>query len=135
MEMSSATMDMEYGALLQNEQPRVVHDESLNQRFIERIGVLDANFDKLSTGERELYDLLLVLVQHYEKRTYKIRAASPLEVLRELMDGNGLRNKDLVGIFATESIVSEVLSGKRPLTVDHIRKLAERFNVSPAVFI
>ena len=50
------------------------------------------------------------------------------------MDANNLRQKDLVPIFGTESIVSEVLHGKRQLTVEHIEKLSQRFNLSPAVF-
>lgn len=45
-----------------------------------------------------------------------------------------LRQKDLVPIFGTESIVSEVLHEKRALSVHHIVGLSQRFNVSPAVF-
>jgi plasmid maintenance system antidote protein VapI len=60
--------------------------------------------------------------------------ASPIEVLKTLMDANDLRQKDLVPIFGTESIVSEVLHQKRALTVNHIIGLSQRFNVSPAVF-
>lgn len=70
----------------------------------------------------------------FEKRTYKIRSATPIEVIEELMAANDLKNKDLVGIFATESVVSEVLRGKRSLTVEHIKRLSERFNFSPAIF-
>jgi len=50
------------------------------------------------------------------------------------MDQHGLLQKDLTDIFATPSIVSEVLSGKRELNKDHIRRLAERFRVSPELF-
>jgi HTH-type transcriptional regulator/antitoxin HigA len=55
-------------------------------------------------------------------------------MIRHLMDVNGLRQKDLVDVFGTESIVSDVLSGRRDLTKDHIKRLSERFSVSPAVF-
>jgi HTH-type transcriptional regulator / antitoxin HigA len=51
-----------------------------------------------------------------------------------LIEGTNLKQKDLVPIFKTESIVSEVLKGKRKLTVEHIQKLGEFFNISPAVF-
>ena len=61
-------------------------------------------------------------------------AQHPLEVLRTLMDANDLRQKDLVPIFGSESIVSEVLHKKRGLNKTHIEKLSKRFNVSPAVF-
>jgi HTH-type transcriptional regulator/antitoxin HigA len=54
--------------------------------------------------------------------------------LEELMEANGLKQEDLVGIFGTPSIISEVLNGKRKLTTDHIRKLSHRFHVSPELF-
>jgi HTH-type transcriptional regulator/antitoxin HigA len=49
-------------------------------------------------------------------------------------DANGLRQKDLASIFGSESVISEVLSGKRDITKAHIEKLSKRFNISPAVF-
>jgi len=55
-------------------------------------------------------------------------------VLEELIAANELKQKDLLDIFGTPSIVSEVLSGKRKLTTDHIRKLCRRFHVSPELF-
>lgn len=51
-----------------------------------------------------------------------------------LIEESSVRQKDLVPIFKTESIVSDVLKGKRKLTVEHIQKLGEFFNVSPAEF-
>lgn len=134
MEMSTATA-LDYGALILEAKPRVVHDEATNREFVARLEGLDSRWDHLSTGERELHELLVLLIQDFEKKTYKVRSSTPIEVLQELIEANGLRNKDLVGIFATESIVSEVLSGKRPMTVEHIRRLSERFNVSADVFI
>ena len=60
--------------------------------------------------------------------------AKPLEVLQFLMDQHGLLKKDLADIFGTPSIVSEVLSGKRELNKDHIKRLSRRFHVSPELF-
>jgi HTH-type transcriptional regulator/antitoxin HigA len=51
------------------------------------------------------------------------------------MRANNLKQKDLVDVFGTPSIVSEVLSGKRQLTTEHIRRLTHRFHVSPEAFI
>jgi len=44
-----------------------------------------------------------------------------------------LKQKDLVDIFGTPNIISEVLNGKRNFTTEHIRKLG-RFHVSPEIF-
>jgi antitoxin component HigA of HigAB toxin-antitoxin module len=54
----------------------------------------------------------VLIIQDFEKRTYKIPAATPIEVIEELMAANNLKNKDLVGIFATESAVSEFSMAK-----------------------
>jgi HTH-type transcriptional regulator/antitoxin HigA len=50
------------------------------------------------------------------------------------MEAHKLRQKDLVDVFGTESIVSDVLNGKRNLTKEHIRRLSTRFHVSWSVF-
>ncbi|MEH1795280.1 helix-turn-helix domain-containing protein [Nostoc sp.] len=55
-------------------------------------------------------------------------------MLQALIAEFDLRQKDLIPIFKTESIVSEVLSGQRKLTVRHIAGLAEFFRISPAAF-
>ena len=47
---------------------------------------------------------------------------------------NDLKQRDLVNIFGTPSIISEVINGKRKLTTEHIRKLSQRFHVSPELF-
>ncbi|PYP86322.1 MAG: transcriptional regulator [Candidatus Angelobacter sp. Gp1-AA117] len=130
----SAAYAMSYPTLLSEIQPEVVHDETLNEKFIGVLRDLDGRWDSLSGDERKLHELLVLIIQDFEKRTYKVDAATPIDVIEELMAANNLKNKDLVGIFPTESVVSEVLSGKRGLTVEHIKRLSERFNVSPAVF-
>jgi HTH-type transcriptional regulator/antitoxin HigA len=87
------------------------------------------------TSEEEKYaEVLMTLIEAYEEDRHAIPDAPPVEVLRTLMDANDLRQKDLVPIFGTESIVSEVLHKKRALNKSHIEKLSKRFRVSPAVF-
>lgn len=123
-----------YPELLSKTRPEVVHDEALNEHFIAMLRELDEQWENLSTDEKKLYELLVLIIQDFEKRTYKIRAATPIEIIEELMAANDLNPKDLVGIFANEHAVSEVLDGKQSLSVEHIKRLSERFNVSPAVF-
>jgi HTH-type transcriptional regulator / antitoxin HigA len=57
-----------------------------------------------------------------------------VEVLVELMSANDLRQKDLALLLGSESVVSEILSGKRELNKHHIEKLSKRFKVSPELF-
>ena len=87
------------------------------------------------TPEEEKYaEVLITLIEAYEEEHHSIPDASPVEVLRALMDAHDLRQKDLVPVFGSESIVSEVLNKKRGLNKTHIERLSKRFHVSPAVF-
>jgi len=100
------------------------------------LSVLDKLTSKANpTSEEEKYaEVLITLIEAYEEEYHSIPDASPVEVLRTLMDANGLRQKDLVTIFGSESIVSEVLNKKRDLNKTHIEKLSKRFHISPAAF-
>jgi len=87
------------------------------------------------TSEEEKYaEVLMTLIEAYEEEHHPVPDASPIDVLRALMDAHNLRQKDLVSIFGSESIVSEVLHRKRDLNKSHIEKLSKRFRISPAVF-
>jgi HTH-type transcriptional regulator/antitoxin HigA len=78
--------------------------------------------------------LLGILIHDYEERHVSISDLFGVELLKALIDELGLKQKDLVPIFKTESIVSAILSGKRKFTVDYIEKLAEFFQISPSAF-
>ncbi|MCU1309654.1 MAG: putative transcription regulator containing domain [Candidatus Angelobacter sp.] len=131
--MSTAIMD--YQPLVSEVQPKVIHDEQMNLKFISILEKLDSRWDTLFTAEKEIHELLTLLIETYERKHYPLRAATPIEALTELMQANELKQKDLVGVFETTSVVSEVLSGKRPMTVEHIRRLSKRFRVSADLFI
>ena len=87
-----------------------------------------------SREEVEAIDLLTLLVERYEEEHYRLPEASPIEVLRFLLEQHGLKQRDLAADLGGESVVSEVLSGKRKLNATHIELLSKRFHVSPAVF-
>jgi len=87
-----------------------------------------------TTAQVEAIELLTLLVERYEEEHFAIPNASPADVLRFLLDQHGLRQRDLAAELGGESVVSEVLSGKRKLNAAHIEQLSKRFHVSPAVF-
>ena len=90
---------------------------------------------RLAELERHLrqHGCALTLIEAYEEEHHSIPDAGQWKSFT-LMDANDLRQKDLVPIFGSESIVSEVLHKKRELNKTHIEKLSKRFHVSPAVF-
>ena len=81
-----------------------------------------------------LLDTLGTVIHAYEEEYVPMPAVDGAAMLRFLMEEHGLSQADLPEI-GSQSVVSELLSGKRSLNVRQIRALAARFNVSPAVFM
>jgi HTH-type transcriptional regulator/antitoxin HigA len=133
--MSATAVRAEYAALLSSTLPSVIRSEAENERCIRLLEELDRKGKRMTAAERRMADLLTLLIENFEEKHYALKAASPVEVLNELMQVNGLKQKDLVNVFGTPSIVSEILHGKRQLTTKHIRQLSRQFHVSPEVFI
>ena len=88
----------------------------------------------VTRAEEKLIELLAVLIEDFEAKHAPLPEAPPVAIIRHLMEAHDLRQKDLVDVFGTESVASEVLRGKREITKEHIKRLSARFGVSPAVF-
>ncbi len=83
----------------------------------------------------DLLDLVGQLVEDYESSRHVIRDAAPNEVLRFLLDQHNLKQRDLSTEIGGQSVVSEILHGKREINARQAKALAIRFGVSPAVFL
>jgi len=132
--MSTLTVSPAYTALLARVPPRVIRSDEQNEEYIAALYELEQRHERWSEAEAELADLLTLLIEDYEEKSYKLPKASPLEVIAFLMEQHGLKQKDLMDVFATPSIVSEVMNGRRELNKEQIRRLSERFRVSPELF-
>jgi HTH-type transcriptional regulator/antitoxin HigA len=75
------------------------------------------------------------LIEAYERRRWPRRMPSLPELLTYLMEQHGLSRADLVPLLGTASRVSEVMTGKRELSMSMIRKLRERFHISADLLI
>ena len=99
---------------------------------------LNELLDEIGTDETHplysLLDTLGTLIQAYEEEHHPLPEAKGTDALRYLMDEHNLKQTDLPEI-GSQGVVSEVLNGKRELNIRQIRALAERFNVSTAVFV
>lgn len=132
--MRTSPGELIYERLLVRVPPKVIRSEEENEYFIEELRRLEEYEPEWGEAERGFADLLTLLIEDFEERRYSLPRASPVAALEFLMDQHGLKQKDLINVFGTPSIVSEVLGGKRELNREHIRKLSERFRVSPEVF-
>jgi HTH-type transcriptional regulator/antitoxin HigA len=113
--------------------PRVIHSDEELAEYTAALFDLTAKSDP-TPEEEEAIELLTLLVDRYETQRYPLPDVEPAEMLRFLLDQNGLSQRDVATELGSESTVSLVLSGKRPLNRDHIARLSDRFHVSPAVF-
>ncbi|MBW4489561.1 MAG: transcriptional regulator [Trichocoleus desertorum ATA4-8-CV12] len=122
-----------YMELLQSFPPRPIKSEA---EMLAAQTVIDSLIDRgeLTPDEQDYLNLLGTLVYEYEQTQELIPDIYGVELLKVLIEEQDLRQKDLVPIFKTESIVSDILKGRRKLTVNHIKGLAEFFHVSSAVF-
>jgi HTH-type transcriptional regulator/antitoxin HigA len=107
-----------------------------------QLDAAQAVVDELVGRERdaaeELYlDLLGTLIYAHEQAHVEIPEVSGVHLIRALMTERGLTQRDLVraGIFATPSVASEVIAGRRALTTDQVRGLASYFRLPADLFL
>lgn len=104
--------------------------------YTKALNRLETIFDaKAGTSESDEADVLALLVDEYEKIHFPIATPDPIEAIKIRMEEMQLKQIDLVDEIGGKSRVSEILNRKRKLTVEMIRKLSLRLNLSPEVFI
>jgi HTH-type transcriptional regulator / antitoxin HigA len=92
---------------------------------------LEEIFDaKPDTHESDELEILGLMVDDYENKHYPIEAPDPIEAIKIRMEEMNLKQVDLIPEIGGKSRVSEILNRKRRLTVDMIRKLGNRLNLS-----
>lgn len=124
-----------YGALLMSALPQVIENEAELERAEEIINRLLSKGENLSPEEEKLLDLVSDLIEKYEDEHYPFPDVSPNEVLKFLMEQRDLKQTDLLQVFGSSGITSEVVNGKRSISKAQAKKLAEFFKVSVELFI
>ena len=87
------------------------------------------------TSESDEADILALLIDDYENQYYPIEAPDPIEAIKIRMEEMDLKQKDLAPELGGKNRVSEILNKKRKLTVDMIRKLADKLKLSASILI
>ena len=103
------------------------------QKALKRLEII---FDAaVGTQDSDEADLLGLMIDDYEKKNYPIETPDPIEAIKIRMEEMQLKQIDLVNEIGGKSRVSEILNRKRKLTVEMIRKLTTRLNLSPGLLI
>ena len=124
-----------YGRLLARKLPAVIRTEEENERLIGELEQMEQRHDELTPEEREYSELVTVLIEAFENANYAIDGSTPDSRLRSLMEEHGLRQRDLLDVFGSRGIASEVVSGKRAISKAQAKKLAELFHVPADLFL
>jgi HTH-type transcriptional regulator / antitoxin HigA len=123
-----------YSQLVAEVTPKVIETEDEYAQFLavaERL-----TFKKDQTPEESaLYDLVTMLVETYEAQHYSIDESSPSEVLLHIIESSGIDMVDLIDVFGSSEILTQVLAGTQSININQANALADRFKLSPEIFI
>lgn len=131
----TSTINLEiYSNLLTKTLPKVIETETEYEQTLTKVEQLI--FAKNNTPEElNLLKLLVLLVEEYEAENYPLEIAKPHEILQHLMESNNIRQADLVGIIGSRGVISEVVNGKRSISKNQAKAIAQFFQVSAELFI
>ncbi|HBZ15557.1 MAG TPA: transcriptional regulator [Pantoea sp.] len=102
------------------------------QDYKEALRIVEPMFDNepvLGSPESDLFEVMCLLIEHYESKHYPIAPPDPIEAIKFRMDQMGLTAKDLAPAIGRQNRVYEVLNRKRELTLPMIRNLHKQFNI------
>jgi len=104
-------------------------------RILERLVDYTNENSSLDEGVVAYLRILSEIIEEYELKHYPVGKVSGAEMLAYIMELQGLKQSDLKKELGGQSVVSDILTGKRELNLKQIRALAKRFKISPNVFI
>ncbi|MGB0883378.1 MAG: helix-turn-helix domain-containing protein [Flavobacteriales bacterium] len=90
---------------------------------------------KIGTKESDEADILGLLIDEYEQKYHPIEAPDPIEAIKIRMEEMQLKQVDLISEIGGKSRVSEILNRKRKLTIDMVRNLTNKLNLSASLLI
>ncbi|QQS47247.1 MAG: transcriptional regulator [Acidobacteriota bacterium] len=124
-----------YAALLAETLPEVIESEKENDRLLAIAEKLIDKGEAISPEEIKLLKLLSHLIQEFEQSYYKPEDATPRYVLIELMAANSYKQIDLLPVFGSKGITSEVINGKRAISKANAKALGKLFKVPADLFL
>jgi HTH-type transcriptional regulator/antitoxin HigA len=87
------------------------------------------------TAKGDRLEVLATLIEAYEQKHFPIDPPDPIEAIRFRLDQQGLDARALVGVIGGRSRVYEVMERKRPLSLEMIRRLHQRFGIAAEALI
>ena len=133
--MTTTLNKEEYIKLLSETVPRIIDTEIEHKRLLNEVDKFMDLGENLTDEQAEVLQLLVTLIEQYENKVYQMKAVTPLDILHELMSVRQLKQKDIVGIFGSKGITSEVINGKRSISKNQAKALGDFSHVSYSLFL
>lgn len=126
-----------YLKLVRQQPLKPIRSDAEKQQAVRQAVRLSGRETPLDAGERDYLDTLYVLLDAYEAKTLPMsrQKLHGTPALKFLMAEAGLSVSDVGRIIGSQPATSEILTGRRELSKAHIRRLADHFKVSPALFL
>ncbi len=127
-----------YIDLLTLYQPKIIDSEQTYDNTLEALEQLMSKGEDVTAEEVSMMNLLAILIEIYEDAKISamdLEEVTPQDILKHLMEVQDLKQSDLLSVFGSKGIVSEVVNGKRQISKNQAKKLGEFFSVSPVLFI
>ena len=115
--------------------PKIIRTESEWEAALQRVAALMEEEPEPGSAKGEELELLSLLVERYEDEHYPMDLPDPVAAIRFRMEQQGLKPRDLIPCLGSASKVSEVLAGKRGLSVAMIRNLVQELGIPAEVLI
>lgn len=113
-----------------------IHPIHTTQDYESALARIEEIFDaKSGSKEGDELEILGILVDEYEKKTFPIASPSPVEAIKFRLDQLGLEQKDLAIILGSKSRASEIMSGKRSLSLRQIKLLYKKLEIPAEVLL
>ena len=116
-------------------EPKIIKTDDQYRAYLAVVDRLAADDPAPGTPDGDRLELLAKLVEDYEKGRFRFRRPGPIEAIRFRMEEQGLRQKDLAPLLGGRNRASEVLAGKRPLTISAVRALSDALDIPAELLI
>jgi HTH-type transcriptional regulator/antitoxin HigA len=116
-------------------EPKIIKTDREYRAYLAEVGRLAAEDPAAGSPDGNRLELLAKLVEDYEKARFQFRRPGPIEAIRFRMEEQGLRQRDVAPLLGGRNRASEVLAGKRPLTVPAIRALSDALDIPASLLV
>lgn len=124
-----------YSKLLSQYQPKLIRTEAENEKALAIVEELMHRPNR-SVEEDELYELLIILIEKFEREFYAPGEGSTAHsMLLFLMEQQEIKPDDLVGVMGNQEVVAEIIEGRQEMTQEQAKAAGEFFKVAPSLFI